>query len=435
MKEYKENSITLIGAVGLGTGVMISAGIFALLGQIAELSNEWFPFIFVIGAIVTAFSAYSYIKYSQHYPSAGGIGMYLVKAYGKGVFASIGALMMIFSMVINQSLVARTFGSYTMQLFGGPSNMWIVPALGVGLLLFSLTINLLGNLVIQSFTSLMSLVKIIGLIVFSFGGLYATKFTLSLAETTSAKPTVTPIHYIAGVALAILAFKGFTTITNNGAEIKQPKVNVGRAIMISIAISLALYLIISFAVSGNLTVSQIIEAKDYALAEAARPAFDNLGLWFTVIIAIIATITGIIASVFAVSRLIAMLADMELIPHKKITPGITTQQQTVIYTVGFAIILTVLFDLSRIASLGAILYITMDMMIHYGLARKLKGDIDAKLWIVWSAFILDAIVLSAFLYLKITTDILVVGVSIVIILLLFLMQKLYLSNNEQANSE
>ena len=41
MNEPKRNSITLIGSIGLGTGVMISAGIFALLGQIAELSNQW----------------------------------------------------------------------------------------------------------------------------------------------------------------------------------------------------------------------------------------------------------------------------------------------------------------------------------------------------------------------------------------------------------
>ncbi|MEC9485846.1 MAG: hypothetical protein UMR38_08295 [Candidatus Izemoplasma sp.] len=100
MGEYKKNSIFLIGAVGLGTGVMISVGIFALFGQIAELSLHWFAVIFVVGSIVTTFSAYSYIKYSECFPSAGGIGVYLVEAYGKGVIATVGALI-ILSMVIN----------------------------------------------------------------------------------------------------------------------------------------------------------------------------------------------------------------------------------------------------------------------------------------------------------------------------------------------
>ena len=433
MSSYKKNSITLVGAVGLGTGVMISAGIFALLGQIAELSSKWFPLIFILGAIVTAFSAYSYKKYSEHYPSAGGIGMYLVKAYGKNAFATLGALMMILSMVINQSLVAKTFGSYFMQLFGGAENNWIIPVLGLGLLSFSLVVNLSSNFFIQTFTSIASLVKILGLLLFSFAGLYAANFVVSFAETTSQSPDLSPMHYLASIALAIVAFKGFTTITNNGEEIKHPKKNVGRAIMISIAISLVIYLAISLAVSSSLSVSDIIAAKDYALAEAARPVFGVFGLWFTVVLAIIATVTGIIASVFAVSRLIAMLADMDMIPHKQVIKDARTQQQTIFYTVGIAMMLTVLFDLTRIASLGAILYLAMDMMIHFGLAVKLKDTVDAKPWIVWSAFVLDAIILTAFLYIKVTSDLLVVLVAIVLTLSLYVMQKVYLDKQEEAN--
>ena len=40
--EYTKNSLTLTGAVAMGTGVMIGAGIFALTGQVAELAGEWF---------------------------------------------------------------------------------------------------------------------------------------------------------------------------------------------------------------------------------------------------------------------------------------------------------------------------------------------------------------------------------------------------------
>ena len=81
MVQYKKNSLTLTGAISLGTGVMIGAAIFALLGQVAELSGALFPFIFLIGAIISGFSAYAYIKMSNAYPSAGGIAMYLKKAY------------------------------------------------------------------------------------------------------------------------------------------------------------------------------------------------------------------------------------------------------------------------------------------------------------------------------------------------------------------
>lgn len=73
--QYRENSLTLIGAVALGTGVMIGAGIFALTGQMAEMTGSLFPLAFLSAALIVLFSAYSYIKMSNAYPSAGGIAM------------------------------------------------------------------------------------------------------------------------------------------------------------------------------------------------------------------------------------------------------------------------------------------------------------------------------------------------------------------------
>lgn len=426
MSRYKKNSITLIGAIGLGTGVMISAGIFALMGQVAELGGKWFPLIFILGGIVTAFSAYSYIKLSNTYPSAGGIGMYLVKEYGKGTLTAFAALLMALSMVINQSLVARTFGTYTLQLFdAGENNLW-VPALGVGLLIVAFLINIAGNKFIQSFTSVVSLLKIVGLLIFAGAGLLVANFTFSPAESTAQAPDTTVMGFVAAIALTILSFKGFTTITNQGEEIVEPNKNVGRAIIFSIAISLVIYILLAWAVSSNLPLNEIIEKQNYALAAAAEPSLGELGLWFTVIIAIIATISGIIVSVFSVSRMLAMLTDMKLIPHSHFGMPGNIQRHTLVYTIVAAMVLTVLFDLSRIASMGAILYLIMDMIIHWGLLTKLKQEVNANRLVVSMAFILDGIVLIAFLWVKVKTDILIVIVSIIVMLVTYFGERWFL---------
>ncbi|WP_066175783.1 APC family permease [Bacillus marinisedimentorum] len=431
MQEYRKNSLTLVGAVGLGTGVMISAGIFALLGQVAELSGVWFPLIFLIGSIVTAFSSYSYIKMSQEYPSAGGIGMFLVKAYGKGVITASAALMMAISMVINQSLVARTFGTYTLQLFDGQQADWLVPLLGVILITIAFLVNISGNEFIQTFTSIASLIKILGLSAMAIAGIWAADFSFNLAEPGANPPEPGMARYIGAVALTILAFKGFTTITNSGAEITKPKKNVGRAIAFSILISLIVYLLLAWAVSSNLSITETIEAKNYALAEAARPAFGSTGLWMTVILAIIATVTGIIASVFAVSRMLAMLTDMKLIPHSHFGMSGTIQRHTLVYTIVLAMVLTIFFDLTRIASMGAILYLVMDMIIHWGVFRNLRDKVNANPVIVLSALALDGIVLAAFLWIKLQTDILIVIVSVVFIGLVFIAEYVFLKHQTQ----
>ena len=72
--QYQKNSLSLVGAIALGTGVMIGAGIFALTGQMAEMTGELFPLAFLSAAMIVSFSAYSYVKMSNAYPSAGGIG-------------------------------------------------------------------------------------------------------------------------------------------------------------------------------------------------------------------------------------------------------------------------------------------------------------------------------------------------------------------------
>jgi len=175
--QYQKNSLTLVGAVSMGTGVMIGAGILALTGQIAELAGSLFPLAFLAAAVVTAFSAYSYVKLSNAYPSAGGIAMFLQKAYGKGVMTAAGALLMYFSMVINQSLVAKTFGTYSVQLFDIDSSSWIVLALGVGLLVFAFLLNISGNRAVGLFSLLLAFIKIGGIIVFAVGGLWIADFS------------------------------------------------------------------------------------------------------------------------------------------------------------------------------------------------------------------------------------------------------------------
>jgi len=426
---YQQNSLTLLGAVSMGTGVMIGAGILALTGQIAELAGSLFPLAFLAAAVVTAFTAYSYVKLSNAFPSAGGIAMFLQKAYGRGTMTAAGALLMYFSMVINQSLVARTFGTYTMQLFDVNPGSWIVPALGVGLLIFAFLLNISGNRMIGLFSLLMAFIKVGGIVLFAVGGLIVSDFSFESSSATMAETSVT--GFIAAMALAILAYKGFTTITNSGSEIVDPHRNVGRAIIISIVICVVIYFLVALAVAGNLSLSKIIAAKDFALAEAARPALGDYGLWFTVALAIVATTSDVIASIFAVSRMLAMLTDMKLVPHRHFGMKGSIQKHTLVYTIVIAIFLTLFFDLSRIASLGAIFYLLMDIAIHWGVFKYLRKEIDANPAILITAIIFDVVVLGAFLMVKASTDMMVIYAAVIGVFIVFAGERYFLNGHQQ----
>ncbi|WYM80626.1 APC family permease [Methanolobus sp. WCC1] len=432
MGQYKSGSLTLTGAVSLGTGVMIGAGIFALLGQVAELAGQCFPAAFVIGAVVAAFSSYAYIKTSNAYPSAGGIAMYLKKAYGKTVITGFSALLMAFSMVINESLVARTFGTYTLQLFDIQQGSFLIPVLGVILLVFAFIVNISGNDVIEKISFSMALIKIGGIAVFGIVGLWIADFSFS--QTSADVSAFSPMGFLAAIALSVLAYKGFTTITNSGSEVEEPHKNVGRAIIISLLICTILYLLVSLAVSGSLSIAEISQARDFALAEAARPVFGSFGLWFTVLLAIIATVSGIIASVFAVSRMLAMLTEMELVPHSHFGMPGTVQQHTLVYTIVIAIILTIFLDLSRIASLGAIFYLVMDIILQWGILRNLRKDVKANSLIISIAIFLDSIVLCSLVLFKASSDSMLIALAFTIMIFLYIAEKWFLKSNGTSES-
>jgi amino acid transporter len=425
---YKENSLTLWGAVSMGTGVMIGAGIFALTGQVAELARDWFPLAFLVAAVIAGFSAYSYVKMANAWPSAGGIAMFLEKSYGKGTVTAVCALMMYFSMVINESLVARTFATYSVRLVGVESEEWLIPVLSVSVLLFAFVVNILGNKFIQTFSFFMAFIKIGGLVFLAAGGLWASG--LSFEAIASPREESTFSGFLGAVALGILAYKGFTTITNSGSEIIEPNKNVGRAIIISLVICTVVYLLVALAVAGNLTVSEIVSARDYSLAEASRPAYGDLGLRITVLFAIVATVSGVIASVFAVSRMLAMLTEMELVPHRHFGMPGSIQKHTLVYTIVLAILLAVFFDLGRIASLGAVFYILMDIAIHWGILRHVRQEIGANAVILITAIVFDLIVLGALIWVKTQSDVLVIYAAIVGLVVIIVGEHFFLKNHE-----
>lgn len=423
--DYEQGSLSLFGTVAMGTGVMIGAGIFALTGQVAELAGPWFPAAFLLAAVVSGFSAYSYIRVTHAHPSAGGIATILHDAYGDRAVTGAAALLMALSMIINESLVARTFGTYTMQLVGGPEDSLWVPALGVGLIGLVFLVNLLGNDVIGNVAKVTSGVKVLGILGFVAAALLAADFDFRpLGELGDADTGVG--SFVAAVAISILAFKGFTTITNSGAEVVEPSKNVGRAIAISLAVCLVVYLLVCWGVGSSLSVEEIVQARDYSLAEAARPALGEWGMRFTAGLAILATASGLLASVFAVSRMLAMLTEMELIPHRHFGMPGDVQKHTLVYTVVLAALCAAFLDLGRIAAVGAIFYLVMDMVIHWGVLWHLRDEVEAHRAVVLTALGLDAVALGALLWTRVQKDAPVVAGALGAIVVIYLFERFFL---------
>ncbi|WP_103663138.1 APC family permease [Microbacterium sp. CJ77] len=423
-----EARISLAGSVSLGTGVMIGAGIFALVGQVAGLAGDWFPLAFLLGAIVAGASAYSYIRYSSVNPSSGGIAMLLKDAYGPGVIAGSFSLFMYVSMVVAESLLARTFGTYLLRPFGLQDSVVLVPLLGVVVIAAAAIVNLLGNRLVEASAITTAVAKILGIAVLAIAGIVGTAVAgVGLfAHASGDAPDV--FGLLAGTTLCVLAYKGFTTITNQGDDIRDPKKNIARSIVISLAICAALYLLITISVASSIGAEGAADARDYALAQAAEPLFGSWGVGITVAIAVVATVSGLLASLYSVSRLYAMLQDMRQAPA---LPA-KVHRQPLIITTGLAIVTTAFLDLTQIASTGALLYLTMDIAVQWGVIRHLRDKIHAVRWLPVLTIVLDLAILIPFTILKIQDDPLTVVVAAAVAAAIFIGQVVAVKARERS---
>ena len=78
------------------------------------------------------------------------------------------------------------------------------------------------------------------------------------------------LQLVAGGMIIFLAYEGFELIANTAENVKNPRKTLPRAYYSAVGFVIVLYVLISLVAVQNLPVKEIVAAKDYALAEAAR---------------------------------------------------------------------------------------------------------------------------------------------------------------------
>ncbi len=71
----------LRGAVFIGIGSMVGAGIFALFGEAGTIAGAAVWVSFLVGGIIALLQGYSFSKLGARYPSAGGMIDWIVRGY------------------------------------------------------------------------------------------------------------------------------------------------------------------------------------------------------------------------------------------------------------------------------------------------------------------------------------------------------------------
>lgn len=390
--------IGLWSAVSMGIGSMVGAGIFALLGEASAISGSAVYISFVIGGVIALFSGYSLGKLGARYPSSGGIIEYLSQAYGVGFFTGTMGVMLYFSAIVSLSLVAKAFGNYAATFLPSHANvsMWR-GLLASGIIILFVLINLKGAKDVAVWERVTVGIKFVVLAILSITGiLYLNPALLSPSEYPPSR------DILFSLAITFFAFEGFRVITNTAEDMPDPSNTLPKAIMIAILLVMVLYVAIAFAVFGNLPTSKVIEAKDFALAEAALPLFGQIGFTVVAVTALIATASSINANLYSVTNVTYQLAKDGELPTGFGKP-IGHSREGLVISGMLVIILSLLFDLSEIAAIGSISILFVHTITHLGHVRVIRETGASLMFVIIAAGLSLIAMVLAFVYVSQTS--------------------------------
>jgi amino acid transporter len=365
----------LWSAVFLGIGSMVGAGIFIVIGQAGAMAGNIVWLSFVFGGIIALLSGYSLAKLAVRYQSRGGIVEYLVQGFGENIFSGSMGVMFYFSQLIAIAAVAKSFGTYATTFMVVNGDTFWINLFAVGIVGLFTFINLIGASIVAKSENIIVFIKLSVLIIFAVAALFSIKpELLSLHDM----PPISGMFFAIGITF--FAYQGFSVITNTVEDMQNPQTTMLKSMFVAILLVAGLYILTSISVLGNLPLEKIIETKDYALAEAAKPMFGEWGFKIMAATALLATASAINATLFAVSDIGYTMAKDGDLP-KVYEYNIYNSYEGLVISALLIIPMILFFNLSQITTVAAIVMLLIQGTTHIAHLNLIKHT-GAKRYIV-----------------------------------------------------
>jgi amino acid transporter len=383
-----EHALSVRQAAFIGTGAMVGAGIFALLGAAGEVAGSAVWISFLLAGGVAVLQGYSFAKLGARYPSAGGFLEYVVRGWGSGHFTGVIAWLLFAVNAIITAMVAVSFGSYASAAVADNPDWTKLFAVLVIVVMAGL--NVLGSQAVAKVQTLVVVVVIGILTVFSIATLANMNIDLL---AVSGYPSVAQI--VSSVALTFFAFLGFGVITFTAKDLADPQRQLPKAIYLALGIATVVYVAVALGVFGTLTVDEVIASGGTALAVAAEPALGSAGYWLMSVTALFATAGATNSGLYPAAGLGEQMAAVGQFPPVMGRRVGGRAPMGILVTATVAIVLAVFFDLNAIASIGSAVALVVFTLVTFGHLR-IRRETGAQAWLLVLADLTTVAVLVAF---------------------------------------
>jgi APA family basic amino acid/polyamine antiporter len=371
-----KRAVGLVPLVLYGLGVTIGAGIYVLVGEAAGKAGIYAPSAFLLAALVMGFSAGSMAEFASRIPKSAGDAAYVEAAFGNRFLTLATGGSIILAGIVAAATIALGCAGYVVLLVDLPLAM-------VTAIVIILMAMIAGWGIKESvtFAGVLTILEILGLVAIIAAGFESNPSLLMRIPETI--PSFSDYPAVAGVIgaslLAFFAFIGFDDVVHIAEETKDPSKIMPWAIAIILFSVTILYFMVSLVAIDALSIDVLASSR--APIGLLFEKLTGISPVSISLIAILATMNGVVIQIILASRVTYGLASQKQLPSILAKVNLVTQTPlvaTAIVTL-LILVLALFVELGQLAELTSQLVLMVFLLVNISLIRvKQRGDVAAK---------------------------------------------------------
>lgn len=294
-----EPVLELRDAIALIVGIVVGAGIFKTPSLVAANAGGAWAMLgaWLLGGIVSLIGALCYAELATACPHAGGDYHFLTRAYGKKLSFLFAWARLAVITTGSIALLAFVFGDYSSRLYplGEYSS-----ALYAALIVFVLTaVNVAGVKFGAATQNWLTALQVLGLLAVAVAGLVLAPAADTAAAPGGADPGQTAFGL--GMVFVLLTYGGWNEAAYISAEVKEGRRNMLRALVWSMFIIAALYLLVNLAYLRGLGLAGMARSQVVA-ADLLQQVWGGAGARAISVLIAVSALTSINATIIFGAR-------------------------------------------------------------------------------------------------------------------------------------
>lgn len=341
-----------------GIGIIVGAGIYVLVGGVARVAGDATPLAFLLAGILAALIGFCYAELAGRFPEAAGAPAYVQEAFGQPLLSRATGLAVALVLALSIASIARGFAAYLQVFVALPA-----PVLAGAAVLLGIAIACLGVRETLGMAAVMTAVELGGLLLVVAAGTPATIGAIDRLPSLFVPAGIADWSgVLSGAFLAFFAFIGFENLANMAEEARDTERTLPRAILFSLGISTAVYVVVAIVTVLAVPREALVSAQTPLLLVVRGTTWLSADLF--AVLALIAVANGVLLELVALARLLYGMARRGWLPAwlSAVHPASQVPRRATWLGGGLTLLLTVALpfvSLVELTSLATLLVFTL----------------------------------------------------------------------------